>query len=144
LKIYILVFNIYFDYGSMGQLGDINVSFVDLKTIFFVTPPCPMLIAERNLTVPIIVIQNDLIIACIDFIYLTRKLFEFVNEINDYFGIISANKTKINICSSCQFDMMNNNYMNKKRPHFILDPTVPDGGESFVQQMSRLTIEEVD
>jgi hypothetical protein len=69
------VFNIYFDYGSMGQWNDIKISFVDTKTIFFVTPPCPMLVAEQNLTVPLIVTQNDLIIARIDFVYLTRKYF---------------------------------------------------------------------
>jgi hypothetical protein len=34
--------------------------------------------------------------------------------------------------------------MRSKRPHYILDPTESDGGESLVQQMSRLTTEEVD
>jgi hypothetical protein len=38
----------------------------------------------------------------------------------------------------------NNNYTSKKRPHFILDPMVSDGGELLVQEMSRLTTEEVD
>ena len=57
----------------MGQLNDIKVSFVDSKTIFFQTPPCPMLAAEQNLTVPLVVTQNDLIIARIDFVYLARK-----------------------------------------------------------------------
>jgi hypothetical protein len=59
----------------MGRLSDINVSFIDSKTIFFQTPPCPILVAEQNLKVPIIITQNDLLIACIEFIYLTRKLF---------------------------------------------------------------------
>lgn len=71
----ILVFNIYFDYRAMGTVGDIQVSFVDNKTIFFRTPPCGIMAAERNLTVPIIVTQNDIQIAHVDFIYLTRKLF---------------------------------------------------------------------
>ncbi len=34
--------------------------------------------------------------------------------------------------------------MSSKRPHYILDPTESDRGESLVQQMSRLTTEEVD
>jgi hypothetical protein len=76
----ILVFNIYFDYGSMGQLNDIRISFVDSKTICFQTPPCPMLVAEQNLTVPLIVTQNDLIIARIDFVYLTRKILNLLIE----------------------------------------------------------------
>jgi len=60
----------------MGRIDDINVSFVDSKTIFFHTPQCPILVAEQNFKVPIIITQNDLLIASIDFIYLTRKLFK--------------------------------------------------------------------
>ncbi len=70
----VLVFNIYFDYGSMGRLDDIKVSFVDSKTIFFQTPPCSLLAAEQNVAIPIIVTQNDLVIARINFVYLARKL----------------------------------------------------------------------
>jgi hypothetical protein len=69
----VLVFNIYFDYGLMGRLSDIKVSFVDSKTIFFQTPPCPILLAEENISVPIVVTQNDLVIAQINFVYLARK-----------------------------------------------------------------------
>ncbi|CAF3920202.1 unnamed protein product [Rotaria sordida] len=118
------VFSIFFDYGSMGKIAAIKLTFVDSKTIFFQTPPCPMLMAERNLTVQIIVIQNDLIIACIDFIYLTPM------------------KTTLTICSHCQYDMMDNNHMSNKRRYSIFDHTEHDGGESLVQQMSRLTTEE--
>ncbi|CAF2631998.1 unnamed protein product [Rotaria sp. Silwood2] len=118
------IFNIYFDYGSMGKLGDIKITFVDSKTIFFQTPPCQMSIAERNFTVPIIVTQNDLIIARVDFIYLMPMT------------------TTINLCSRCQCDVMNINHMNNKRRYFILDPTEDDGGELIAQQMSRLTTEE--
>ncbi|CAF0946284.1 unnamed protein product [Rotaria sp. Silwood1] len=118
------IFNIYFDYGSMGRLGDIKVTFVDSKTIFFQTPPCQMLIAEQNFTVPIIVTQNDLVIARIDFIYLTPM------------------KTTINLCSRCQWDMINNNHINNKKRYYIFDPTESDGGELLAQQMSRLTTEE--
>jgi hypothetical protein len=57
----------------MGRLYDIKVSFVDSKTIFFQTPPCPILLAEENISVPIVVTQNDLVIAQINFVYLTRK-----------------------------------------------------------------------
>ncbi|CAF3426385.1 unnamed protein product [Rotaria sp. Silwood1] len=118
------IFNIYFDYGSMGRLGDIKVTFVDSKTIFFQTPPCQMLIAEQNFTVPIIVTQNDLVIAHIDFIYLTPM------------------KTTINLCSRCQWDMINNNHISNKKRYYIFDPTESDGGELLAQQMSRLTTEE--
>jgi hypothetical protein len=38
---------------------------------------------------------------------------------------------------------MNGSHMGNKRPHYILDPTESDGGESLVQQMNRLTTEEV-
>ena len=69
-----VVFNIYFDYGPLGKLGDIQVSFVDSKTIFFRTPTCFLTIGDQNCSVPIVVTQNDLIIAQIDFLYLTRKL----------------------------------------------------------------------
>lgn len=69
----ILVFNIYFDYGSMGKFNDIQVSSVDSRTIFFQTPSCPLIAAGQNLVVPIVVTQNDLIIAQIDYIYLARK-----------------------------------------------------------------------
>ena len=58
----------------MGKMSDIKVSYVDFKTIYFQTPPCLVLAAETNFTIPIIVTQNDLIIARIDFVYLTRKL----------------------------------------------------------------------
>jgi len=58
--------------------------------------------------------------------------------------IILANKITNNLCSRCQLDTINdNNYISKKRPHFILDPIMFDGGESLVQQMNRLTTEEV-
>jgi hypothetical protein len=134
-----LVFNIYFDYGSMGRLGDIKVSFVDSKTIFFQTPPCQILSTGQNLIVPIIVTQNDFIIARVDFVYLTRELFQFLGEIKNYFSIILATKSTGNLCSPFQYDM-NNNISNKRR-HLILDCTESDGGESLVQQMSRLTVE---
>ena len=72
--LYTLVFKIYFDYGSMGKFDDIIISFVDSKTIFFRTPPCLMLEAERDLMIPIIVTQTDIVIARVDFVYLTCKL----------------------------------------------------------------------
>jgi len=72
----------------MGKFSDINVSFVDSKSIFFQTPPCSMLAAERNLTVPIIITQNDLIIGRVDFVYLTRKLFQFIDKLNNNFFIL--------------------------------------------------------
>ncbi len=53
-------------------------------------------------------------------------------------------KTSINICSRCQYDMMNNYYMGHKRRHLLLEPLESDGGESLIQQMSRLKTEEVD
>lgn len=71
---YISVLHVYFDYGTMGKLDGIKVSFVDSKTIYFQTPPCQILSSERNITVPIIIAQNDMIIASFDFVYLTRKI----------------------------------------------------------------------
>lgn len=50
----------------------------------------------------------------------------------------------INICSHCQYDMMNTNHMNNKRRYFLLDSTETDGADSLVLQMNRLTTEEVN
>lgn len=69
----VLGFNIYFDFGEAGKVDDIQISFVDSKTIFFQTPPCQTLIGDYNIRAQIIVTQHDLTIASIDFIYLTRK-----------------------------------------------------------------------
>jgi len=60
------------------------------------------------------------------------------------FYAILAIKTKLNLCSGYQFDIMNDNYMSNKRRHLMSDCTEFDGGESIVQQMNRLTTEEVD
>lgn len=68
-----LAFSIYFDYGTMGKYHDIKVTLVDSRTIFFQSPPCPLLADSKNYAVPIVVIQNDLIIAQIDYVYLTRE-----------------------------------------------------------------------
>ncbi len=142
--VYIIAFNIYFDYGTLGRVGDIKVSFVDSKTIFFQTPPCAMLVTGKDLTIPIIVMQNDVILARIEFAYLARKLFESIYTPDDYFYTILAIKTTLNLCSGYQFDMMNDNYISNKRRHLMSDCTQIDGGESLVQQMNRLTTEEVD
>jgi hypothetical protein len=85
------------------------------------------------------VTQNDFIIARVDFVYLTRELFQILGEIKNYFSIILATKSTGNLCSPFQCDM-NNNISNKRR-HLMLDCTESDGGESLVQQMSRLTVE---
>lgn len=69
----ILVFSIYFDYGAMGKSSDFKVLLVDSRTIFFRTPACPLLAVSQNLIVPIVVIQNDVVIAKVDYIYLARK-----------------------------------------------------------------------
>jgi hypothetical protein len=138
------VFNIYFDYGPMGKIGDIQVTFVDTKTIFFQTPPCAMLAAEQDLTISIIVIQNVSILARTEFVYLARKLFESIDKLEDYFYTILAIGTTTNICSRCQFNRINKNRLCNKRRHLILDSTECDGGESLAQQMSQLTTEEVD
>lgn len=66
-------FSIYFDYGSANRLGGIRVTFVDTKTIFFRTPPCKVAPGDQNLKVPIVVVQNDLILTHIEFLYLARK-----------------------------------------------------------------------
>jgi hypothetical protein len=128
----------------MGRLGDIKVSFVDSKTIFFQAPPCPILLAEQDLSVPIIVTQNDLVIARINFLYLARKLLNTSLFLIIPLIVISAIKKAANLCSRCHYEIMNGNYMSNKRPHHILEQTESDGGESLAEQMGRLTTEEVN
>ncbi|CAF1022482.1 unnamed protein product [Adineta steineri] len=65
-------FNVYFDYHSNG-IVDIQVTFVDSKTIFFQTPPCKNPEFRENSIVPLIVIQGDFILARIDFVYKKRR-----------------------------------------------------------------------
>lgn len=57
----------------MGKFSDLNPVLVDSRTIFFQAPSCPLIAAGQNVIVPIIVTQNDLIIAQMDYIYLARK-----------------------------------------------------------------------
>ena len=146
LRIYHLnlaAFNIYFDYGTMGQLNGFKASFVDTKTIFFQTPRCAMKANEQNLAVPIVVTQNDTILARVEFVYSARKFFQFVIILTSIYFIL-ANKEAANICPRCQVDMMNiNNQANNKRRHFIMDQTEFDGAEVLVEKMSQLTTEEV-
>ncbi|CAF1578302.1 unnamed protein product [Adineta ricciae] len=118
-------FNIYFDYGTMGQLNGFKASFVDTKTIFLQTPRCAMKSNQQNLAVPLVVTQNDTVLARVEFIYL------------------APNKDVANICQRCQADIMNiNNQATNKRRHVIMDQTEFDGAEILVEKMSQLTTEE--
>ncbi|CAF3963887.1 unnamed protein product [Adineta steineri] len=65
-------FNVYFDYLPNG-IVDIQVSFVDSKTIFFQTPSCKNPEFRENSIVPLIVMQGDFILARIDFVYKKRR-----------------------------------------------------------------------
>ncbi|CAM4842287.1 unnamed protein product [Rotaria magnacalcarata] len=60
-----------FEHPSINSRSTVNLEFVDTKTILFYSPPCPFTLTIDNPTVsiPIVVTQNNLVIAHVDFIY---------------------------------------------------------------------------
>lgn len=69
--IFFLAFTVRFDHPLMGQRSTLNLVFVDTKTISFYTPQCPVTLTKENpsCTIPIVVTQNDVELARIDFVY---------------------------------------------------------------------------
>ena len=127
----------------MGQLNGLKASFVDNKTIFLQTPRCAMKSIQQNLAVPLVVTQNDTILARVEFIYLARKFFQFI-IIQTSVCFFLANKDVVNICQRCQTDIVAlTNQATNKRRHVIMDQTEFDGAETLVEKMSQLTTEEV-
>jgi hypothetical protein len=54
----------------MNNTEEIQIDFVDTKTIAFITPPCPVkAIENQKLEIPIVVIQGNEEIARINFLY---------------------------------------------------------------------------
>ncbi len=75
-----LAFTVRFGHPSIDPRSTLNMAFVDSKTIVFHTPPCPVLLTRENpsVSIPIIVTQNEIEIARVDFIYQSCKyLFSF-------------------------------------------------------------------
>jgi len=58
----------------MNHIDDIQVDFVDTKTIAFLTPPCPIqAIGNQRMYVPIVVLQGNEEIARVNFLYQSCK-----------------------------------------------------------------------
>jgi hypothetical protein len=66
-------FRIYFDYVELNQKINIQYELVDMKTIAFQTPTCLVVPDDQNRTVPIVVMQDEKVIAKINFLYVARK-----------------------------------------------------------------------
>jgi len=80
IEIFIFVkiaWSLYFYYGQQDGHQQIPIVPVDIKTISFKTPPCPLLTQDCYVDIPIIVIQNETIIAQVNFRYLAHKKNEF-------------------------------------------------------------------
>ncbi|CAF5025453.1 unnamed protein product [Rotaria sp. Silwood1] len=65
---------VYFEYSTINKTNHIPVEFVDLKTIAFRSPPCPIQVIEnQQMEVSIVVIQSDEEIARVNFLYQSCK-----------------------------------------------------------------------
>ena len=135
--------NLYLDYGAMGRSPDLSTIFVDFKTVLFRTPPCPLRKCEQNVNVQIIIAQNELIIASIDFVYLARRII-FLNSIEKKtdFSFQAIGSTG-NLCPNCQFNVNNTYTLGIKRPFYVSVMTQLDSADHLVDKMSQLTTEEV-
>ncbi|CAF0971435.1 unnamed protein product [Rotaria sordida] len=61
---------VYFEGSSSNEKSQINIEFVDMKTIAFTTPPCPIqAFGNQNIEIPIVVSQSGEEIARVNFLY---------------------------------------------------------------------------
>ncbi|CAF3947297.1 unnamed protein product [Rotaria sp. Silwood2] len=64
------VCQVYFECLSSNEKSHINFEFVDMKTIAFKTPPCPIqAIEDENIVIPIVISQSGEEIARVNFMY---------------------------------------------------------------------------
>jgi hypothetical protein len=74
LKFYfVLAYSISIDFGSFGECEVHEQTRVDSKIILFKTPACPMPMSDENIQVAVVIKHDILLLARIDFDYLTRK-----------------------------------------------------------------------
>ena len=73
----LLAFTVRFEHPLFGSVTLIPLEFVDSKTLSFVSPPCPApLSAEQpTIEVSIVVVQSDVEIVRVSFLYHSRKSF---------------------------------------------------------------------
>jgi hypothetical protein len=74
---YFLAFTVRFVHPRIDPTCIVPLDFVDAKTISFYTPPCPVQLTKDNPTVsiPIVVIQSDIEVARVDFVYQSCEYF---------------------------------------------------------------------
>jgi len=70
LNSFLLVCKVIFEHPLMNQHDEIQIEFVDTKTIVFVTPPCPIQAnGHQRIYIPIVVTQSGEEIARVNFLY---------------------------------------------------------------------------
>ncbi|CAF4813233.1 unnamed protein product, partial [Rotaria socialis] len=115
-------YNICFDFGSYGQQTVKEIEYIDMKTLVFRTPSCPILPDDENIKASIIVRDNNSTSYSIDFYYLTPT------------------KAGIHLCSRCQNRQWDDR-MNNKRKCEYKESFENDSGHNLLLQMKKLSIE---
>ena len=67
-----IAWNLYFGYDQQGEPQHIAGVPLDMKTISFQTPRCSLSTEDRDVDIPIIVVQSETIIAQVNIRYLAK------------------------------------------------------------------------
>ena len=73
LELCLVDVRVYFDYIELNEKVYVEYNTVDVNTIHFRAPSCPLSRDNQKRAVPIRITQNGTIIGKVDFIYNSRK-----------------------------------------------------------------------